>query len=116
MRRIFLSVIVITIISSCKKSVDKSSFPILRAYVGVSINAQDTVQQNLSSIGHIHTPKILQNPHYADYSKIKLNSTNQPIYYYHPKEIFTGNDSIVFRSVEPTEKIIIISTYYFSIH
>ena len=88
-----LGLILIIIVSSCKKSANESSFPVLKVYVGVSINSTDTVEQNLTSIGHIHNPDILRNPRFSDYSEVIPDSMNEPIYYYHPKEAFTGTDS-----------------------
>ena len=104
--------------ASCKKTggslANTSPYPVLNVHVGVGMYNKDTVMEYLISIGCTKIPEVLKEPHYADYWDIKLDSVNQPVLYYHTNQNFTDSDSIMFRSIESTEKKTIIAVYSFS--
>lgn len=110
-----VSLLGIIVLYSCKKSADPV-YPDFHAYVGVSTFSYPyTTIQYLDAIGHLHEPEITMAPKHAFYSEIKKDSLGHVLYYYTPEPGFHGEDSIKFRSVEPSLKETVISTYVFTI-
>ena len=115
MRKKNLSLIsIILFILACKKNESTPSYPEFRAYVGTNAEFGDTTYQSLAAVGHLNTPDIIKNPDHATYSNIG-SDVYGPTYYYSPEKDFHGTDSVIFKSIEPSLKETVISTYYFSV-
>lgn len=99
---------------SCKKTKENPSLPVFNAFVAASARYNDTTSVFLAAVGHTTETACIKLPKHAVYDRIVNDATAGLKYYYSPEKNFTGTDTVMFKSIEPWLKKMLISTYYFT--
>ena len=100
---------------SCSKPKAQPELPELRTYTGTWASYNDTTILDLSAVGHLNQVTILKVPRHSVYTGFSKDEFGGLTYLYAPDANFKGTDTAMFRSIEPTLKHTIISTYLIKI-
>ena len=111
-----ITLVSIFLLLSCSKN-DDVQYPPIEVVILTNAYQGDTLKHNLTiEAGHRQMPNIIFSAHHADLSSLFKDPLNDNyIYTYKPVVGFIGQDSIVFRSVEPVEKQTLTSHFIITV-
>jgi hypothetical protein len=101
------------VLFSCRKRDAAENLPTYYIHGLLHARPGDTTTTGLKAFGHYNPITIIKAPTKARYAAVVNDPVSGLLYRYMPAQVLATADSVVFKSIEPSHKHVVITTLTF---